>query len=166
MPRTKTTQTNNDFVEKSQLFRETSCSLARTDICSRLVVEKEKYAKLEEQFKNLTKEKSANYRNYFSALLDMVEFSFQLYALIDFLKLDLLGIQGLKAAYYFQKTNKVTFWVFFEERDWKAEDKVYDTYEKVLSLFPKYDIRIRVLRLWGRNPEELLPLGGNKIFSN
>jgi hypothetical protein len=166
MPRTTQT-TTNEFIEKPQLFREASCSLARTDICSRLVVEKEKYAKLEEQFKNLlAKENSANYRKYFSTLLDLVEFSFQLYALIDFVKLDLLDIQGLKAAYYFQKTNKVNFWIFFEERDWEAEDKVYDIYEKALSLFPKYDIKIRVLRLWGRKPEELLPLGGNKIFSN
>jgi hypothetical protein len=148
--------------------RETSCPFARVDLCGRLVLEKEKYVNLEDQFNRiiLNKEESSIYRGYFSTLLKMVEFSFQFYVMLDILKSELAKISQVKSAYYFQKTNKVSFWIFLDARDWKAENKVYEIYGEMLSTFSNYDITLRILRLWGRDSKELMPSGGTRIIGN
>lgn len=129
------------------------------------MIEKERYAKLEEQLKNFAKsDKSSVYRKYFFTLLNRLEFSFQFNTLIDIFRLDLAEIPEIKAVYYFKKSNKVAFWVFLEKRNWTAEDLVYETYDRIMSIFPKYDVILKILRLNGRQPEELLPSGGNNIL--
>jgi len=154
--------------EKPKFIKEASCPLARVDICGRLVLEKEKYANLEDQFDRIVRNKKEEniYREYFSTLLKMVEFSLQFYIMLDIFKSELLKISHVRAAYCFQKANKVSFWIFLETRNWEAEDRVYELYDKILSMFPKYDVIVRILRLWGRDPKELLPLGGVRILGN
>ena len=128
------------------------------------MLEKEKYAKLEEQLKNMTNDEDGKYRKYFFTLLNNLESSFQFNALLDIFKMDLSEISELKTVYYFSKSNRLAFWVFFENRNWTAEDQVYEAYERLLSIFPKYDVTLKILRLDGRKPEELLPIGGFKIL--
>jgi len=147
-------QRNDDF----------SCSPTRVNLCGPLMMEKEKYAKLEEQLKSMSNDENGKYRKYFFTLLNNLEFSFQFNALLDIFKMDLSEISELKTVYYFAKSNRVTFWVFFENRNWTAEDQVYEAYERLLSIFPKYDVTLKILRLDGRKPEELLPIGGFRIL--
>ena len=138
--------------------------MAGVSLCGPLVLEKEKYAKLEEQLKIISENTDSEaYRKYFLTLLNNFQTSIQWSSLLDIVKIDMSGIDNLRAAYYFKKGNKITLWVFFETRDWDEEDRVYDTYDRLLAIFPKFDIELKVLRLNGRQPEDLIPLGGVKL---
>ena len=128
-------------------------------------MEKERYARLEDEFKKVKNhQEEERFREYFRVLLGMIEQSFHFYALLDISRYEFEKIEEVQRVYFFQKRNKVDFWVFFETDDWEAEDKVYAIYERVLSMFPKYDIGIKLLRLWGRKSEDLLPYGGVKLL--
>lgn len=147
---------------------EIACPMSKVDLCGPLVLEKERYARLEDEFEKIVKnpQEEERFRAYFTALLGMIECSFHLYALLDISRYEFEKIEEIRKVYYFQKRNKVDFWIFFDNDEWEAEDKVYDMYERMLSTFPKYDIGIKLLRLWGRKPEDLVPYGGVKLLGN
>lgn len=142
-----------------------SCSSGNVGLCGPLAIEKERYAKLEDQLKNLSEESDSNaYRKYFLTLFNNFQTSMQFSSLIDIIKIDLSEIKAVESAYFFKRGNTIALWVFFERRDWKAEDKVYDTYDRILTIFPKFDVTLKILRLNGRKPEELLSVGGVKLI--
>jgi len=146
--------------------REITCPMGKFDLCGQLVIEKERYARLEEEFQKIVRNPQGEerFREYFTVLLGMIEHSFHLYALLDISRYEFEKIEEVRKVYFFQRRNNVDFWIFFETDEWEAEDKVYDFYERMLSMFPKYDIGIKLLRLWGRKPEDLLPYGGVKLL--
>lgn len=139
------------------------CPIAGVDISGRLVLEKAKYVSLEDELERTRKDLNT-YRKYFAILLKTVESSIILHIIPQIFKHNVSQISEVKALYYFQRRNIVSFWVFLEEENWDAEDLIYEIYGMTLSMFPEYDIRLRLLRLWGRNPEDLLPAGGTKIL--
>lgn len=150
-------------LEKPEARRQLACLSAGFDLCGRLVVERERYARLEEEFE-VTRRDSDRYREYFSVLLEAVGSKLVLSIIPEIFKYNTSEISQLKAAYCFQKRNMTSFWIFLEEENWKAEDEIYEIYGELLSMFPEYDIRIQLLRLWGRKPEDLLPPGGRRII--
>ena len=150
-------------LEKTKARLDLGCPSARFDICGRLIVERERYTRLEEEFER-TRRDEDKYRHYFSILLKRVESSLILPIIPEIFKYNVSQISQARAIYYFQRRNIVSFWILLEEENWEAEDQIYEIYGELLSMFPEYDIRIRLLRLWGREPEDLLPPGGTKIL--
>lgn len=148
--------------EKSRPRLDLTCPAGPFDICGPLIMARERYARLEEELERTRRD--ARYRQYFEILLKRVKFSLTLRIIPEIFKCNVAQIPQVKALHYFQKRNIVSFWIFLEEENWDAEDKIYEIYGEMLSMFPEYDIRIRLLRLWGRKPEDLLPAGGAKIL--
>lgn len=142
---------------------ELSCPVAGIDICGRLIVERERYTRLEDELER-TKQNMEKYRHLFSALLRQVESRLILHIIPQVFRHSLSKISQVKLIHCFQRRNIVDFWVFLEEENWEAEDQIYEIYGDMLSMFVDYDIRMKLLRLWGRKPEALLPAGGVKIF--
>ena len=147
-------------VVQDQEFR---CAEGRFDICGRLVVERERYAQLEEELER-TRQDLDKYRQFFSTLLKKVGTQLNLSIIPEIFKHNISQISQVKSTYLFQRRNILSFWIFLEGENWEVEDQIYDTYGELLSMFPDFDIRLRLLRLWGRKPEDLLPTGGDKIF--
>ena len=152
-----------DFEKKAKARLELGCTFSRFDICGPLVVERERYTRIEEELEK-TKRENDRYRQYFSILLKTVESRLILHIIPEIFKYNVSQIPQVEAIYCFQRRNIVSFWIFLEEENWEAEDQIYEIYGELLSMFPEYDIRIRLLSLWGRKPEDLLPAGGVKIF--
>lgn len=142
---------------------ELGCPTGGFDICGRLVVERERYARLEDELER-TRQDIGKYRKFFSILLREVGSRLILNIIPAIFKYNMLQVSQIKTIYCFQRRNIVSFWIFLEEENWEAEDKIYEIYGELLSMFPDNDIRMKLLRLWGREPEDLLPAGGVKIF--
>jgi hypothetical protein len=142
---------------------EFACPAGGFDICGRLVVQQERYADLEEELKK-TKEDREKYRQLFSILLERVEYRLLLDIIPEIFKQNMSQIPEVKSVYCIQRRNIVSLWVLLDEQNWDVEDQIYESYGELLSAFPNYDIRIRLLRLWGRKPEDLMPARGVKVL--
>jgi len=150
-------------LEKTIARLDLRCPSGRFDVCGPLIVARERHVRLEEELER-TRRDVDRYRQYFGILLKRVRSSITLRIIPEIFKYSVSQMPQVKALYYFQKRNIVSFWIFLEEEDWDAEDQIYEIYGEMLSTFPEQDIRIRLLRLWGRKPEDLLPAGGIKIL--
>ena len=51
-----------------------------------------------------------------------------------------------------------------EKENWEVEDEIFSIYGDLLDTFPELDIKVRVLRLWGRKEDEISLFGGTKIL--
>lgn len=139
------------------------CPVSGFDICGRMVVEREKYADLEEELERTRRDRD-KYRQLFSILLERVEYRLLLHIIPEIFKRSMSQIPEVKTMYCLQRENIVSFWVFLDEQNWEVEDQIYESYGELLSMFPDYDIRMRLLRLLGRKPEDLMPARGEKIL--
>jgi len=50
---------------------------------------------------------------------------------------------------------KIDIQVFINEDDWELEDAIYEKYDKFLDEFPDNAIKIQVVDLFGRSPENV-----------
>jgi len=153
-----------DLERRTKLRLDLGCPTSEIDICGRLIVERERYVRLEEELER-TKQNLEDYRQLFSILLRQAESRLLAHLIPEVFKHNLSRISQVKAVYCFQRKNTLSFWIFLDEENWDAEDQIYENYGEMLSTFENFDIRMRLLRLWGRKPEDLLPAGrGVKIF--
>lgn len=152
-----------DLEEEVRSKLELGCPGGAFDICGRLVVERERYARLEDELER-TRRDTDKYRKFFSILLKEVGSQLILNIIPAIFKYNMLQVSQIRAIYSFQRRNMVSFWIFLEEENWEAEDQIYEIYGELLSMFPDNDIQMKLLRLWGRKPEDLLHAGGVKIL--
>lgn len=152
-----------DLEKRVRPIAELGCPAVRFDVCGRLIVERERYARLEEQFER-TRRDNEKYREFFSILLREVGSQLILNIIPAIFKHNMLQVSEVKEVHCFQRMNMISFWVFLEEENWEAEDKIYEIFGELLFMFPDNDIQMKLLRLWGRKPEDLLPAGGVKIL--
>lgn len=152
-----------DLEKEARPKPELGCPFGGVDICGRLIVEQERYARLEDELEKV-RENMDRYRQHFSILLRQVESRIILHIIPEIFKYNISRISHVKAMYHFQIRNTMSFWIFLEKENWGAEDQIYEIYGELLSTFTDYDIQMKLLRLWGRKPEDLLPAGGVKIL--
>jgi len=128
-------------------------------LCGPLIAAKEESSRLLEKLESVEKERD-RYKNYFAVLLESLKTEILTPLLIkEVVKSNLLSIKEIKGGYYFFGEKKVDFIIFLEEEDWDVEEKIYNYYGELLDQFQDKEIYLRVMRLWGRQPSELLPEG-------
>jgi len=137
-----------------------ACQRALVDFCPRLLMERELTRKETEQqlfeaLKNLDK-----YREYFHNLLSVVKSTMRLHGIVlNIFKSQLDKIPEVKARYFAETPKAISIWLFVEEDNWEVEENIYEKYGEMLDFFPEAEIDLRLLKLFGRKPEELLPSG-------
>lgn len=137
---------------------EFKCPLYEDILCGRRVLEKERSLRII-TLEILLKEKE-RYQNYFEILLKIVKAQISTPLLIkDLLKSYLSDIKEIHSGYFFFSNQRIYFLIFLEEENWSIEDKIYEYYGELLDQFPEKEIDLRLMRLWGRDPEQLLPEG-------
>jgi len=140
------------------------CPSSRIDVCGRIVMERVRYARLEEELRR-TKEEKEKYRFYFLTLLEKMKSSFCRYLIMQSFENSLRQISQVRSVHLFEEEeNTMSFYIFLDKENWEAEEQIYKKYGDLLSDFPEFDIQIRLLRLWDRQTRDLLPSGGEKIF--
>ena len=156
----QTIQENQRF---SSLGEELGCPSHGVSICGRVASIRSENVHLEEEL-NRTKNEREMYRVGFETLLGMLNKSLRQDFVIETLKQRLRKIDFVKSVYCLQRKNILAFSVYMEKEDWAVEDQIFDIYGDLLDRFPELDIKLRVLRLWGRKAEEMSLFGGTKIF--
>lgn len=156
----KTVRNKDKF---SELRKDLGCSYTGVAICGRVASEKQKYAQLEEELKR-TKAEREKYRIDLEMLLGLVNSSIRQNLVIETFKQRMLEISGIKSVYCFRRKNILSFSVFMNEENWEVEDRVFDIYGELIDSFAELDIRVRVLRLYGRKEDEILPFGGSRLL--
>jgi hypothetical protein len=159
-PEYETLRTRKRF---SDLREELGCPSTGVMVCGRLVTEKQRYAQIEEELER-TKLEREEYRVGFDTLLGLLNSSLRKDLVIETFRQKISKIPEVKSAYCLRRKNILSFSVFMESENWEAEDKVFDVYGDLLDAFEELDIRVRVLRLYGRNDDEVLPDGGFKLI--
>lgn len=136
-----------------------ACGRGHVDLCSRLLEKEDLRRKTEKQLaaalKNMDK-----YREYFQTLLSTVKSILDPHSIVlNIFKSQLAKISEVKARYFAKTPKALTVWLFIEEDNWGAEENIYEAYGEMLDLFPDTEINLRLLKLFGRKPEELMPRG-------
>jgi hypothetical protein len=148
---------------QSSLFEEFGCSSKGVTICGRVAFEKQKYTQLEEELAKTKKEKE-QMRLSFESLLKVLNRSLRQDLVIETFKQQMADISEVKSVYCLRKDNILSFSIFINEENWEIEDKIYDVYGSILNDFSEIDVKVKVLRLWGRKENEVLAVGGSKIL--
>lgn len=105
-------------------------------------------------------EETQKYREYFQILFSAVKSLLKPSAIIlDVFKSQLVKIPQIKSRYVAESPKAVGIWLFIEEDNWEIEERIYEAYGELLDLFPENEVDLRLLKLYGRKPEELLPDG-------
>ena len=146
------------------------CQRADVDICTRLLLERERllekehmYAraradtekKLVEALKEIDK-----YREYFQSLLSIVKSILEPHSIVlNIFNSQLTRISEIKARYFAETPKVISIWLFIEEDNWIVEENIYEAYGQLLDFFPDTEIDLRLMKLFDRKPEELLPEG-------
>jgi hypothetical protein len=147
----------------SEVRRELGCSYFGVAVCGRMVAEKQKYAQLEEELKRTEAEKE-KYRIDFEMLLGLVNSSIRQNLVIETFKQRMSEIREIKSVYCLRRKNVLSFSVFMNEENWDVEDEVFNVYGELIDNFEEFDIRVKVLRLWGRKEDEILAVGGFRLL--
>ena len=147
--------------EKSEVgISRFACARAHVDLCPRLLLEGESMRKKTEKqlvkaLKDLDK-----YREYFQHLLSSVKSILETHSIVlNIFKSQLVKISAVEAQYFAETPKTLSIWLFIEEDDWEVEENIYEAYGELLDLFPDTEIDLRLLKLFDRKPEELLPNG-------
>lgn len=141
------------------LFDEFKCHRDETFVCGPLLLERERSRHVVMTVESLKKEKE-KYRKYFVTLLKSLETQISTPVLIkDICKSNLSHVKEIHSGYYFFSEQKITFFVFINEENWDAENIIYECYGDLLEQFPEKEIDLRLMRLWNREPQTLIPEG-------
>lgn len=146
------------------LSQEFGCSTRGVTICGRIAFEKQKYAQIEEELqKTITENKQ--YRLIFESLFRTLNYSLRQNLVVETFRQRISEVPLVQSAYCLRRKNSCSFFVLMKEENWEIENKIFDIYGNLLDLFPEIDIRVKILRLWGRKEKEMTSLiGGTKIF--
>ena len=139
------------------------CGSSKNMICSKLLMRQMKYHQsvrsLEDVILELTS-KNRKYEDVFNKLMKSIsEEMISPEIIITNFGQDIEKIKELKYKFYDVNKNKITIIIFLEKVDRKAENKIYEKYGKLLDKYPDKTINLRIMRLWGRTPEDLIDEG-------
>ena len=153
-----------DLRTKEKILEESSsryaCQRAHVDLCPKLLLEREHVRKeTEKELASALKELD-KYREYFKTLLSTVKSLLQPSSIVlNIFNSQLTKISDIKARYVAETPKVISFWLFIEEDNWEVEESIYEAFGELLDLFPDAEIDLRLLKLYNRKPEELLPDG-------
>lgn len=74
---------------------------------------------------------------------------------VTFVKSKLATIPEIKDFGCIQHNDSLSLFAYIDQPNEDAENKVYAIYSKLLDLFPKTDVDVRIIELYGRTKEEL-----------
>jgi predicted site-specific integrase-resolvase len=149
---------------KHSISQEFGCSTRGVTICGRVASEKQKYAELEEELQK-TKAENGEYRQIFATLFQVLNYSLRQNLVVETFRQRISEVPLVQSVYCLRKKNSCSFFVLMKEENWEIENRVFDIYGNLLDIFPELDIRVKVLRAWGRKEEEMTSLiGGSKIL--
>jgi len=140
--------------------------VAGVDFCTRILLERKHVSDKElllKEFRKqivITQKELEKYREYFSNLLSTVKSLFELRSIVlNIFATQLAKIPDIEARYFTETPEGINIWMFIKKDNWKVEEDIYEAYGELLDLFPDTDINLRLLKLFERKPEELLPKG-------
>ena len=143
-----------------------ACRRADVDFCTRLLLEREHLLEKERARKETEKQllealkEIDKYREYFHNLLFTVKSILETRSIVlNIFNSQLAKISDIKVRYFAETPKAISIWLFIEEDNWEAEENIYEAYGEMLDFFPDTEIDLRLLKLFGRKPEELLPKG-------
>jgi hypothetical protein len=158
---------NQSSIQENQQFPNLDevlgCPSHGISVCGRVAKIRRENAHLEEELSR-TKAEREIFRAGFVTLLSMVNKSLRKDFVIESFKQRLSEIPLIKSAYCLQRKNGFTFSIYMDKENWEIEDKIFDIYGDLLDTFPELDIKVRILRLWGRKEDEIYLFGGTKIL--
>lgn len=136
-----------------------ACRRAHVDLCPKLLLQMERTGKTEKQLESALEEID-KYREYFQILMSAVKSLMEPFSVIlNVFKFQLAKIPQIKAKYFARTPKLISFWVFVEEDNWEVEENIYEAYGELLDFFPDAELDLRLLKLYGRKPKEILPKG-------
>jgi len=139
------------------------CGISRDVICSKLLMRQIKHEQEVKTFQEIISDlttKNELYEDIFNMLIKSIDEGIRNpKILIANFEQDIKNIEEIKYKYYEEDKNKIMIVLLLEKVNHEAENKIYEKYAELLDKYPDKIINLRIMRLWGRNPKDIIDEG-------